>query len=505
MKLSISQKVFSITLASALVLGIVVVGVLREFGSVRSSNARMLLLGNALQDQQYADMMHDALRGDVTSALLAAQKKDNAQLTEIQKDVEDHAATLRARMQANRERALGAEADARLRAIAAPLEGYVNITTQLVGAAQKDLATAEALFPPFQESFRQMEDAMAALSDSIGEEAKRANLESSESFRKFGLRVTVGSLLGLGVLIGISWIVARSIPKPFSVLITRLLETAGSSTESASQVAENSSALARGVSTQAASLEETSASLEEISSMAKRNADGAQRAKVLAQEARQTADSGANDINLMVTAMEDIKVASDGVAKIVKTIDEIAFQTNLLALNAAVEAARAGEAGAGFAVVADEVRSLAHRSAQAAKETAAKIADSVNKSRQGAEVCNAVAANLTSIVGQIHEVDELVAEIAKASIEQTQGIQQVNLAVNQMDKIVQESAAQAEQGANVAQELTTQSQALQDSATELSDLVGSQRTAVVRMRETDTSDEFSPEIPNPTPSPLPGS
>ena len=273
----------------------------------------------------------------------------------------------------------------------------------------------------------------------------------------------------LGVL---SWLVARSIPRPFAALIQNLGEAARTNDGSAHVISQNSNVLAESASVQAASLEETSASLEEISSMAKRNSEGATRAKDLAQQARRAADAGTNDVAAMNQAMAAIKASADGIAKIIKTIDEIAFQTNILALNAAVEAARAGEAGAGFAVVAEEVRALAQRSATAARETAERIEDSVSKSRHGAEVCAKVAAGLQEITNKSRQVDELVGEIAQASGEQTQGITQVNMAVSQMDKHVQAGAARAEEAASVAQELIAQSAALQGSVAELNRLVG---------------------------------
>ena len=152
----------------------------------------------------------------------------------------------------------------------------------------------------------------------------------------------------------------------------------------------------------------------------------------------------------MAVAMNDIKGSSDEVAKIIKTIDEIAFQTNILALNAAVEAARAGEAGMGFAVVADEVRNLAQRAAPAAKETSGKIETAVTKTTQGVQISAKVAQSLQEIVAKVRQVDELAAEVAAASREQSQGIEQVNTAVTQMDKVTQSSAATAEESASAS-------------------------------------------------------
>jgi methyl-accepting chemotaxis protein len=239
----------------------------------------------------------------------------------------------------------------------------------------------------------------------------------------------------------------------------------------ASQVASASQTLAEGASEQAASIEETSASLEEMASMTKRNAENSQRADDFAKQARVAADEGAANMHAMTAAMDAIKVSSDDIAKIIKTIDEIAFQTNILALNAAVEAARAGEAGMGFAVVADEVRNLAQRSAQAARETAAKIEGAIESTSQGVTISKKVADALNQIVSQIHKVDELMAEVATASREQMQGITQINTAVTQMDKVTQSNAANAEESAASSQELRSQAEAAKKSIEELIRLV----------------------------------
>jgi methyl-accepting chemotaxis protein len=209
-----------------------------------------------------------------------------------------------------------------------------------------------------------------------------------------------------------------------------------------------------------------------MASMTKLNAENAAKANELAREARTAADKGAGDMQAMNQAMEAIKISSDDIAKIIKTIDEIAFQTNILALNAAVEAARAGEAGMGFAVVADEVRNLAQRSAQAAKETAAKIEGAIVKTSQGVQISQKVTLALNDIVTKARQVDELASEVAGASREQTQGITQINSAVGQMDKVTQSNAASAEESAGAAQDLNSQAELMRQAVTELRYLVG---------------------------------
>jgi len=255
-------------------------------------------------------------------------------------------------------------------------------------------------------------------------------------------------------------------------LVDKLSDGSDSVISSANTVAAASQSLAQEASQQAASIEETSATLEEMSTMTRLNTDNTHKANELAKQARIAADKGAGDMGAMSTAMEAIKASSDDIAKIIKTIDEIAFQTNILALNAAVEAARAGEAGMGFAVVADEVRNLAQRSAQAAKETATKIEGAIGKSAQGVEITGKVAVALNEIVTKTRQVDELVAEVANASREQMQGITQINTAVGQMDRVTQSTAANAEESAAAAAELNSQAGAMKMSVADLLALVG---------------------------------
>ena len=206
--------------------------------------------------------------------------------------------------------------------------------------------------------------------------------------------------------------------------------------------------------------------------MTKNNAENSRVAKDLTGTMREVADTGASDMEEMAQAMAAIKNSSNNIAKIIKTIDEIAFQTNILALNAAVEAARAGEAGMGFAVVAEEVRNLALRSASAARETAEKIEDSIQKSSAGVQINAKVSLSLADIVSKARQADQLVAQISIASNEQSQGIDQINSSVSQMDAMTQNNAAGAEESANVSADLRNQSTQLTQLVQELQTLVG---------------------------------
>jgi methyl-accepting chemotaxis protein len=232
------------------------------------------------------------------------------------------------------------------------------------------------------------------------------------------------------------------------------------------EISNGAQSLAEGSNEQASSLEEVSSSLEEMSSMTKQNADNSSQAMILASEASAAAKEGDVTIRRMANAINQIKQSSDNTAKIVKSIDDIAFQTNLLALNAAVEAARAGEAGKGFAVVAEEVRNLAMRSADAAKSTADMIEESVKNADNGVKITEEVAVSLGQIVNRTGKVGDLIAEIAAASKEQASGIEQVNMAVAQMNGVTQQNASNSEESASAAEELNNQ-------AAELAAMVGS--------------------------------
>ncbi|HUP03764.1 MAG TPA: methyl-accepting chemotaxis protein [Bryobacteraceae bacterium] len=273
-------------------------------------------------------------------------------------------------------------------------------------------------------------------------------------------------------------------------LTAELAESSEQVASAAGQVASSSQALAQGSSEQAASLQETSSSASEITAVTRKNSESTRGATELMATAVGQVGEANHNLEEMIHSMKEINGSSEKIARIIKVIDEIAFQTNILALNAAVEAARAGEAGMGFAVVADEVRNLAQRSAQAAKDTASLIEESITKSKEGGRKLDLVAQSIQSITGSAREVKALVDQIESGSEEQSRGIEQIAGAVAQMEQVTQRGAANAEEGAAASEEMASQAQSLRAIAEKLRVLVDgaggtgtSRKLAATRLRK----------------------
>jgi len=251
---------------------------------------------------------------------------------------------------------------------------------------------------------------------------------------------------------------SRSVSKPVAGIVRELTEAARQIATASTEVSTASQSMAEGASEQAAAIEETSSSLEEMSSMTRLNAENAVQANAMMGDVKRVVGRADESMQTLTKSMNDIAAASEETSKIVKTIDEIAFQTNLLALNAAVEAARAGEAGAGFAVVAEEVRNLAIRAAEAAKNTAGLIEDTVRKIKEGTELVSRTNQDFLEVADRSAKVADLVGEISAANTEQAEGINQVNRAVAEMDKVVQQNAANAEELASASEQTNAQAE-----------------------------------------------
>ncbi|HEX8984971.1 MAG TPA: methyl-accepting chemotaxis protein [Bryobacteraceae bacterium] len=255
-------------------------------------------------------------------------------------------------------------------------------------------------------------------------------------------------------------------------LILRISEGVNQVASSAQQVSTSSQELAQGASEQAASLGETAATSQEITAMTHKNLDSTESVAQLMIEAESNVGKMTQAFDRMSGSMKEISASSEKIARIIKVIDEIAFQTNILALNAAVEAARAGEAGMGFAVVADEVRNLAQRSAQAAKDTAELIEESIGKSNEGAAKLSEVAQAITTSTAISTKVKTLADQVNIASKEQARGIEQISQAIAGMEQVTHQTAASAEESASAGEEMSTQAQDMKDAVAELVVVVG---------------------------------
>ena len=311
----------------------------------------------------------------------------------------------------------------------------------------------------------------------IGYITELSSSNAQAAMTQLSIALGVAALLaGLTLLAG--FVMIRNLSKTVETIANTSLQVMSVSeqlTSAANQVATASQGQASGASQQAAALEETSSTLEEISSMTRQNADNANQAENLSRSARDNTEQGSEAMTRMVSAIQDIKGASDETAKIIKTIDEIAFQTNLLALNAAVEAARAGEAGSGFAVVAEEVRNLAQRSAEAARNTSTLIEGSQQKAEAGVSVADEVAKIISTNREMIAQVSELVMEVSSASNEQARGVDQITKAMSEMDGLTQNNAASSQETAAASQQVASQAASLESLVQDLLAIAG--RTA----------------------------
>jgi methyl-accepting chemotaxis protein len=309
-----------------------------------------------------------------------------------------------------------------------------------------------------------LSEAMTGLSNDF---VARTNASTSSAF----WTMVIGGILALIVSGVLAIFISRNITVPVNRVIASLAEGAQEVDNASGDLSSASNTLAEGATQNAASLEETSAALEQLSSMTKRNSDNAMEANGLMSQATEAVIKAENSMDSVIQAMEHIATSGNEIGKIIKTIDEIAFQTNLLALNAAVEAARAGEAGAGFAVVADEVRNLAIRSADAAKNTADLIAATISNINSGSEMVHSTSDNFQTVATHAAKVAQLVSEVAEASKEQSQGINQITTAMAQMDKVTQHNAASAEESASAANSLSVQAGNLMSAVDQMSRIV----------------------------------
>ena len=431
----------------------------------------------------------DALMQEQLNKIGEARKKYGAAKEVLQKMVST-----------DKEAALMAQLDAALKT-GAPLN---NKVVELRKAGQ----TEEAVTFLTQQAAPSLNNVLTALDSLVAYEAQQA-AQAADDAAALSTQART-SMLALGIvalLLGafVAWIITRSITHPINAAVgvaetvasgdlsSRIVVSSGDETgrllgalkamndglldvvaqvrhgtdaiaTASSEIAAGNLDLSSRTEEQASSLEETASAMEELTSTVKQNADNARQANQLAKSASEVAVRGGNIVSQVVDTMGTINESSKKIVDIIAVIDGIAFQTNILALNAAVEAARAGEQGRGFAVVATEVRNLAHRSASAAKEIKELIAASVANVDTGSRLVNEAGQTMGDIVDSIVRVTDIMGEITSATHEQTLGIEQINMAIAQMDEVTQQNAALVEQAAAA-------SQSMQEQAGELAQVV----------------------------------
>jgi methyl-accepting chemotaxis protein len=477
-----------------------------------------------LRASMEADMAHDCARAAVFRAVIGFETGNNGEVAEGVKEFREATKTHGDALAEIGRKNSSPAIQTALKETGAGLADYIKTGEAVAaliqqGAPKTNVQVAQAAF---QAVFEVLAVKMEKLSDLIQADVSANQTAAGTVAAQSKWLATASTVAAVFTALFIALALDRQISRPLARAVSALETSSIHLSTASGQIAGSSQNLAESASEQAASLEETSASLEEISAMTRRNAENSTHGSALGRQARDSAGAGLERLNEMGRTLDSIKSAvgemqsavsemqssSQEISKIIKTIDEIAFQTNLLALNAAVEAARAGEAGMGFAVVADEVRALAQRSAQAAKDTSEKIESAVKRSEVGgvasAKVVKSLgevevnAANIgqvfQGIVKQVTGLDEVINQIASASQEQSQGTNEVNMAVNQMDKITQTNASAAEENAAAAQELNKQASDLHEVVRQLHALVSNGRppAAADRVELASISAAFKP-------------
>jgi methyl-accepting chemotaxis protein len=478
---------------------VLLVGLTGVVASSRQADAlgQVAQIQSALKSQMHADMMHDALRGDVLRAQMAGMKHDQAMGDEVRKELDEHVKMFRDSLAELDAMPLDADVRASVDKLKPALDAYQANAADVVRLSLTDAAAADAKLPAFQAAFKKVEDEMGELDDLIEGRAKIIG-DTSTRTATIARWAIVGTALVSGVvLMIIGVLLSRSIARPIAEAtrvaqtvaagdLTSRIEPRGSDevaqlmhalkhmnenlmnvvstvrqsgdsiATGSSQIATGNADLSQRTEQQASNLQQAASSMEQLTGTVRNNADAARQATQLAETASEVAARGGDVVNQVVGTMQAITASSHKIADIITVIDGIAFQTNILALNAAVEAARAGEQGRGFAVVAGEVRSLARRSADAAKEIKTLIGDSVEKVEAGSRLAGDAGRTMGDVVSQVRHVSDLISEISSATQDQTGGIAQVSSSVSQIDHVTQQNAALVEQSAAAAESLRHQ-------------------------------------------------
>jgi methyl-accepting chemotaxis protein len=484
-------------LAAGLVGGIGLVNANRAAGAIDSNTEA----GLALQASQEADMMHDAMRGDVLLALLSAIGQNPAQLAEAQKNMQAHSATFLKNLEFVESLPISEQTKAAATQGKPLVKAYTDSAANVTKLASEDAAAGQAALPEFQKHYDTLEKQLGELTGAIQRDAQATSDAAKGAARQTLIQVGLGLAVAAAVLMFAALWLAKFLAQPmahavqiadqlalgdlsapvhpagtdetiqmltamermqtsFGGIVRSVKSNAESVATASAEIASGNTDLSNRTEQQASALERTASSMEQLSATVKQNADSARQANQLAMNASTVAIQGGAVVGQVVETMKGINESSRRISDIISVIDGIAFQTNILALNAAVEAARAGEQGRGFAVVASEVRSLAGRSAEAAKEIKSLINASVERVEHGTTLVDQAGVTMTEVVSSIRRVTDIMGEISAASTEQATGVAEVGQAVTLMDQATQQNAALVEEMAAAASSLKSQAQEL---------------------------------------------
>lgn len=349
---------------------------------------------------------------------------------------------------------------------------FIEETQKLIVGLPEYVTTLGELWPALVELETKLESYSQSVLDKATVQARVTSEKADEVRANSILAGFIGVFIVVVVMIIGGGLIIRSITYAIGLVMKSLASQADQISAVSGQVSTTSQSLAEGASEQAATLGETSSSMEQMSSQTKQNAENAGMADNTMNEAIKVASQASESMSKMTSSMDEISTAGKEISNIIRTIDEVAFQTNLLALNAAVEAARAGEAGAGFAVVADEVRNLAQKTAEAAKNTSNIVENMIAKIKNGNQLVREADQAFNQLTTSANQAAKLMGMINLASSEQAQGIDQVNVAVAQMDQVTQKNAANAEESASLSEQLNSQAESLLEMVDSLIALVG---------------------------------
>lgn len=462
----------------ALMLGIQLICNIASFVVIRNSQKDLDRTINVIGRKRFlANQINGAslqMMSLERGSVLAAVVGDKAHSDSYQQEVQVPQQRLRDSLEEIQKLSDTPEISSMLHKLAGDAGNSAQAQTELQQAmARQQMDVALAIFgqrvqPGLDEIGRHAQGLVDRLNTELNQFAQ-VSASSASTAMMFNIALAIGAMVIGSIML---WVV-HSANRSLKHLAVQLSDSATQVAGAASQVSGSSQTLARGAAEQAASLEETSASTEEIASITRKNADAAQEVAGLMQKSADHANEVNDTLDRMIEKMKEIDASSNKIARIIKVIDEIAFQTNILALNAAVEAARAGEAGLGFAVVADEVRNLAQRCAQAARDTAGLIEESIETSRDGNSRLDSMAAAVRSMTESASRVKALVDEVNQGNQEQARGMDQISRTVLQMEQVTQQTAAGAEESASAGSELSSHAEQLRSLVQDMREMVGS--------------------------------